>query len=222
MRTLLTAEVETPIGTLRCAVHEGRLRALEFAERWPLRLAWLERRIEPMIARLDPDPAGVVARIREYFAGRLDALSDVPTELLGTPFQIRVWEALRKIAPGRTLSYGELARAVRRPDAARAVGAANGANPIAIVVPCHRVVGADGGLTGYAGGLERKRWLLAHEARHAGKSAGRWDRAGASTVHPVESSPSPVRTQPTIASAAAMAPSESSSYSTDGTKSSSP
>ncbi len=82
----------------------------------------------------------------------------------GTAFQRRVWGALREIPPGRTRSYGQLAAAAGRPRAARAAGAANGANPVSLVVPCHRVVGADGRLTGYGGGLERKRWLLAHEA----------------------------------------------------------
>jgi methylated-DNA-[protein]-cysteine S-methyltransferase len=142
MTTLDIAQVATPIGAIHCAVREGRLCALEFAERWPRRLAWLERRL---------------GRLADYLAGHLDALSGVALELIGTPFQHRVWEALREIPAGRTVSYGELARTVSGPDAARAVGAANGANPIAVVVPCHRVAGADGRLTGYAGGLERKR-----------------------------------------------------------------
>jgi methylated-DNA-[protein]-cysteine S-methyltransferase len=167
MTTLDIAQVATPIGAIHCAVREGRLCALEFAERWPRRLAWLERRLGRLATRLDPDPAGVVGRLADYFAGHLDALSGVALELIGTPFQQRVWDALREIPAGRTVSYGELARTVCGPDAARAVGAANGANPIAIVVPCHRVVGADGALTGYAGGLERKRWLLAHEGQRS-------------------------------------------------------
>jgi methylated-DNA-[protein]-cysteine S-methyltransferase len=165
MQTLEIAETATPIGTIRLAVADGRLCALEFAERWPCRLAWLKRRLGPVTTRPAADPAGMVARLADYFGGRLDALDDVPVEMIGTAFQRRVWNALRDVPAGRVVSYGTLARTVCGPAAARAVGAANGANPIAIVVPCHRVVGSDGALTGYAGGVERKRWLLAHEAQ---------------------------------------------------------
>jgi methylated-DNA-[protein]-cysteine S-methyltransferase len=167
MSTLEIGEVATPIGTVCCAVSNGRLCALEFVERWPRRVEWLRRQLGPRVVRSAADPAGVVGRLADYFHGRLDALGDVPVEMIGTDFQRRVWSALRDLPAGRTTSYGALAQALRRPDASRAVGAANGANPIALVVPCHRVVGADGALTGYAGGLERKRWLLAHEQRHA-------------------------------------------------------
>jgi methylated-DNA-[protein]-cysteine S-methyltransferase len=167
MTTLEIAEVATPIGAMHCAVREGRLCALEFAERWPRRLAWLQQRLGPLTTRSIPDPAGVAGRLADYFGGRLDALDDVALDLIGTPFQRRVWTALRDVPAGRTVSYGELAGTVCGPDAARAVGAANGANPIAIIVPCHRVVGAAGALTGYAGGLARKRWLLAHEAQRS-------------------------------------------------------
>ena len=99
-----------------------------------------------------------------YFAGELDAIDALPTAAGGTPFQRAVWSALRRIPAGRTMSYGALAAKIGRPKAVRAVGHANGANPIAIVVPCHRVIGADASLTGYGGGIERKRWLLAHES----------------------------------------------------------
>ncbi|HEX6958413.1 MAG TPA: methylated-DNA--[protein]-cysteine S-methyltransferase [Ferrovibrio sp.] len=101
-----------------------------------------------------------------YFAGDLAALADLACAAGGTEFQNRVWSALRRIAPGRTTHYGALAAKLQQPTAARAVGLANGANPIAIVIPCHRVIGADGSLTGYGGGIERKRWLLAHEQAH--------------------------------------------------------
>jgi methylated-DNA-[protein]-cysteine S-methyltransferase len=107
----------------------------------------------------------VVSRLGDYFAGDLDALADIPVNPGGTPFQRSVWSALRRVAPGQTVAYRDLARAIGAPAAVRAVGAANGANPIAIVIPCHRAIGADGSLTGYAGGLERKRWLLAHEGQ---------------------------------------------------------
>jgi methylated-DNA-[protein]-cysteine S-methyltransferase len=164
MTTLALAKAATPLGTMHCAVHAGRLCALEFGDRWPRRLRWLAERVGGMTTRAESDPAHVVSRLLRYFAGELDALDGVALELIGTPFQRRVWTALRAVPAGRTVSYGELARTVCGPAAARAVGAANGANPIAIAVPCHRVIGADGGLTGYAGGIERKRWLLAHEA----------------------------------------------------------
>jgi methylated-DNA-[protein]-cysteine S-methyltransferase len=113
------------------------------------------------------DRFGHVAALTRYFDGELTALDTIPVAFRGTPFQEQVWTALRTIAAGTTLSYGALARRIGRPTAVRAVGLANGSNPIGVVVPCHRVVGSDGSLTGYGGGLERKRWLLEHEARHA-------------------------------------------------------
>jgi methylated-DNA-[protein]-cysteine S-methyltransferase len=99
-----------------------------------------------------------------YFRGELRAIDGLRVETRGTPFQRAVWTALREIPCGTTVSYSDLARRIERPSAVRAVGLANGANPVAIVVPCHRVVGAGGALTGYGGGLSRKRWLLAHES----------------------------------------------------------
>jgi methylated-DNA-[protein]-cysteine S-methyltransferase len=106
------------------------------------------------------------AQLAEYFAGQRRAF-DLPLAPRGSGFQQIVWRALTQIAYAETASYGEIARTIGRPAASRAVGAANGRNPISIIVPCHRVVGADGTLTGYAGGLPAKRWLLAHEQRHA-------------------------------------------------------
>lgn len=104
-------------------------------------------------------------QLGEYFdGGRRDFT--IPLKLHGTAFQQRVWQVLKEIPYGATLSYGELAQRIDNPNASRAVGLANGRNPISIVVPCHRVIGADGSLTGYGGGLERKRWLLAHEGLH--------------------------------------------------------
>ena len=102
----------------------------------------------------------------EYFAGTRQAF-DVPLHPSGTPFQLEVWGALLAIPYGQTVSYADIARRIRRPRAVRAVGAANGANPLSIIVPCHRVIGSHGDLTGYGGGLPAKRWLLAHERRHA-------------------------------------------------------
>ena len=117
--------------------------------------------------RTGATPANVKDRIASYFAGALNALEKLPCATAGTEFQRLVWAALRKIPGGTTLSYGALAERLGKPGAARAVGLANGANPINIIVPCHRVIGAGGALTGYGGGLARKQFLLAHEGAWA-------------------------------------------------------
>jgi methylated-DNA-[protein]-cysteine S-methyltransferase len=112
------------------------------------------------------DPFGLSTRLAAYFAGDIHAIDDIPTATAGTPFQREVWRALRAIPAAETISYGQLAQRIGRPRAVRAVGLANGSNPIGVVVPCHRVIGANGSLTGYGGGLHRKEWLLAHERAH--------------------------------------------------------
>jgi methylated-DNA-[protein]-cysteine S-methyltransferase len=112
-----------------------------------------------------PPLAAALRQLTEYFAGTRREF-DLPLRLRGTEFQKRVWQELTEIPYGQTWSYGELAKRIDNPSASRAVGLANGRNPISILVPCHRVIGADGSLTGYGGGLERKRWLLAHEGLH--------------------------------------------------------
>lgn len=109
---------------------------------------------------------GVARQIDEYFSGKRLQF-DLPLHPSGTPFQLDVWNALLAIPYGETVSYADIAQRIRRPRAVRAVGAANGANPLAIIVPCHRVIGSNGDLTGYGGGLPIKRWLLAHERKHA-------------------------------------------------------
>jgi len=114
------------------------------------------------------DPAGAVTSLNDYFRGTIGALDDIPVELKGTAFQQQVWGALRRIPAGATSSYAGLAREIGSPSAVRAVGAANGANPVAVIVPCHRVIGSNGSLTGYGGGLDRKRWLLQHEGATGG------------------------------------------------------
>jgi methylated-DNA-[protein]-cysteine S-methyltransferase len=168
---LLLDHIETPVGVLALvADEEGRLRAVG----WTDRHARMERELGSasgpagVVMTRASNPGGFSAAMRAYFAGDLNAIRDLPVSLEGTPFQRAVWGALREIPAGETCSYGELARRIGRSTAVRAVGLANGANPIAIVVPCHRVIGADGTLTGYGGGMERKRWLLAHE-RCAGR-----------------------------------------------------
>ncbi|MDA1312887.1 MAG: methylated-DNA--[protein]-cysteine S-methyltransferase [Acidobacteria bacterium] len=112
-------------------------------------------------------PTAITKALEAYLAGDITAVDDIPVRADGTDFQRRVWAALRRIPAGTTTTYGQIAAQIGQPTAVRAVGLANGSNPIGIVVPCHRVVGANGTLTGYAGGLERKRWLLDHEQYRA-------------------------------------------------------
>ena len=107
--------------------------------------------------------------LADYFDGDIFIIDALEVAFAGSPFQLKVWNALRKIPGGTTTSYGALAKRIAAPSAVRAVGLANGQNPVGLIVPCHRVIGSDGSLTGYGGGLERKRWLLEHESRHAGQ-----------------------------------------------------
>lgn len=165
-------EFETPVGRVALlADAAGRLRAAGWTDGHSRmeRLLGLYAADPRHSVRRARNPGGLTAAITAYFEGELAALDGLPAEAAtGTPFQRLVWRTLRSIPLGATVSYGELARRIGNPSAVRAVGLANGSNPIAIVVPCHRVIGSDGSLTGYAGGLARKRWLLAHE-----KAAGR-------------------------------------------------
>jgi methylated-DNA-[protein]-cysteine S-methyltransferase len=153
---------ESPIGPLTAGERAGRVCLLHFGADGPGIDPLIERWYpgEPRARRHLPEVAGALHR---YFGGDLAALDAVPAELNGTPFQKTVWQALRRIPHGTTISYSELAKRIGQPASVRAVGSANGANPVAVIVPCHRVIGADGSLTGYGGGLDRKRWLLAHE-----------------------------------------------------------
>jgi len=160
--SLETATIDTPAGPFWLAALGGTLVGAGFADSAPRLLARLEARFGPLAPRATDDPAGAITALRRFLAGDLAALDALPVDLGGTPFQRDVWRALREIPAGSTITYSELARRVGRPRAVRAVGAANGANPVSVVVPCHRVVGKDG-LRGYAGGLARKEWLLAHE-----------------------------------------------------------
>jgi methylated-DNA-[protein]-cysteine S-methyltransferase len=165
---LLVDGIETPIGKLLIVADEGgRLRSAywtEYEERMREQLS-LHYGANGFSLRPAASPAGLRAAIRGYFDGDIKAIDTLPVATAGTAFQQEVWQALRHIPCGETISYGTLAQRIGRPAAVRAVGLANGANPISIVVPCHRVIGANGTLTGYGGGLERKRWLLAHEQR---------------------------------------------------------
>ena len=157
MTALAYAQIESPVGPLVLAADDRALRVLAFGT---------GRRARQIDPTWSPGAGGclgaAVDELSAYFAGRLRTFT-TPVEPEGTPFQRLVWEALRRIPYGDTISYGELARRIRKPDAVRAVGAANGANPIAIIVPCHRVIGANGSLTGFGGGLPVKKALLALE-----------------------------------------------------------
>jgi methylated-DNA-[protein]-cysteine S-methyltransferase len=154
--------VSSPVGPLTLAAREDRLIALRFGDERDAVVASLSREERGAIAE-SADPAGAVAALKAYFTGDLGALDRLAVDPRGTPFQQRVWGALRSVTAGRTAAYSDIASTIGLPMAIRAVGAANGANPIAIVVPCHRIIGRSGSLVGYGGGLERKRWLLEHE-----------------------------------------------------------
>ncbi|MEO5894772.1 MAG: methylated-DNA--[protein]-cysteine S-methyltransferase [Vicinamibacterales bacterium] len=157
------AVVQTPIGPLTLAARSGRICLLHFGDDERGARATVTKWYGSVAISSAPDPAGAATVLRDYFAGNLDALDVVEVEMNGTDFQRRVWTALRGVKAGTTVSYSQVAAAVGSPAAVRAVGAANGANPVAVVVPCHRIIGANGTLTGYGGGLERKQWLLRHE-----------------------------------------------------------
>jgi O-6-methylguanine DNA methyltransferase len=157
----------SPVGEmLLLSDADGALRALDFADYEPRLHALLRRHYGDFTAEPGSAPAAVIEALDRYFDGELDAIDALPTATGGTAFQRQVWTALRAIPAGATCSYGQLAAQLGRAGSSRAVGLANGANPVAIVVPCHRVIGANGGLTGYGGGLPRKQWLLDHERRH--------------------------------------------------------
>jgi methylated-DNA-[protein]-cysteine S-methyltransferase len=163
----------SPVSTLLIVTDEADvLRALYFGERDVELRRVLQSHYGTFTLSPGPIPDAIKRLLEAYFEGALDAIDTIPVATGGTPFQQQVWKALRSVPAGRTATYGHLAAIIGREGASRAVGAANGANPISIVVPCHRVVGASGALTGYGGGLENKRWLLAHEARHSPVLAG--------------------------------------------------
>ncbi len=163
--TLTLDRVATPVGELLLVTDgEGAVRALDFSD-FEARMLRLLRRhcgCDPVLVE-GRAPEAVRRAVEAYFSGQVRALDGVVVKTGGTPFQKAVWAALRAIPAGETRSYGQLAAAVGAPRAMRAAGLANGQNPVAVIVPCHRVIGANGTLTGYAGGIERKRWLLGHE-----------------------------------------------------------
>ncbi len=168
-QSFFVEQIPTPTGTMLLLTDaQERLRALDWDDHEPRLQRLLGRHYGAGATRLLPSPRTSDGRraIEAYFAGELSAIEALATQTGGTAFQREVWAALRAIPAGETTSYGKLASTIGRPKAVRAVGLANGANPIALVVPCHRVIGANASLTGYGGGIERKRWLLEHEGVH--------------------------------------------------------
>jgi methylated-DNA-[protein]-cysteine S-methyltransferase len=159
-----TEQFATPTGPMLLVTDaQDHVRALDWEDHTPRLLELLRRQYGTV--KLEPKAAISPARqaLEAYFDGKLTAILDVPVETAGTEFQREVWAALRTIPTGQTTSYGRLAAKLGRPKAMRAVGMANGSNSVSIIIPCHRVIGADQSLTGYGGGVERKRWLLRHE-----------------------------------------------------------
>ena len=163
---LQSAMLETPIGAMKLVSKDEKLVLLDFADN----TARIHKLLERRFANYTLEPAALSkfsSAVSAYFAGELSLIHKLPVDSGGTMFQQAVWNALKEIPAGITWSYLELARAIDNPAAVRAVGMTNGLNPISLALPCHRVIGANGSLTGYAGGLERKKWLLEHEARFA-------------------------------------------------------
>ncbi len=157
--------LDTPVGPLFIGGSEEGVHVIKFVdqrESEAVLVSEVEAAAGEPAQRGGPGSDEAVRQLEEYFAGSRTEF-DLPLAPRGTPFQLKVWMALRSIPPGETTSYGAIAEEIGKPSASRAVGAANGKNPISIVVPCHRVIGANGTLTGYGGGLERKAWLLDHE-----------------------------------------------------------
>lgn len=156
--------LDTPIGiALLVTNHGGALCALDWIDYEERLLTLLRRYYGTVELTENSAPSEIRSALSRYFDGDLDQLDGITCHIPGTPFQNRIWTALRKIPAGSTLSYGTLAAQLGVPNAMRAVGHANGANPLSVVVPCHRLIGANGSLTGYGGGIARKRWLLEHE-----------------------------------------------------------
>ncbi len=160
---LVLEEISSPLGPILLASHAAGVCALDFADCRERMEALLGARFGTVEFEPARTPSEAARRVESYLAGQLDAFDGVALDTQGTPFQESVWAALRTIPAGATRSYGEIAQALGRPTASRAVGAANGRNPVALAVPCHRVIGANSSLAGYAGGIARKRWLLEHE-----------------------------------------------------------
>jgi methylated-DNA-[protein]-cysteine S-methyltransferase len=163
MHCFLTDRVETPIGDMILVAKDGALLMLEFRDSEDRVTREMRARFGEVELQEASNPFGLSDIIRDYFAGNLHAIDNLITDGGGTQFEQQVWKELRKIPVGSTVSYGEIAKKLGDINLSRAVGIANARNPVAVVVPCHRVIGSDGTMTGYGGGLHRKEWLLRHE-----------------------------------------------------------
>ena len=159
----LTDRIETPIGDMILVARDGVLLLLEFEDAMPRIERQMKARFTDFEMQLSKNPFGLTDIMRDYFGGNIYAIDNILTDGGGTAFEKQVWSELRKIPTGTTVSYGHIARKLGDINLSRAVGTANGRNPISIVVPCYRVIGADGSMTGYGGGIARKEWLLRHE-----------------------------------------------------------
>ena len=163
---LKLTEVDSPVGRIVLVEGENGVCALEFdahRERLEKTLGFLRKRFGEVTVQRQTSPTQAAARVGRYLDGKLDALDAIRVDSGGTPFQQKVWTALRTIPPGETRTYAQIAAAIGRPSAVRAVARANATNPVSIIVPCHRVIRTGGGMGGYGGGVERKKWLLRHE-----------------------------------------------------------
>lgn len=153
--------IDTPLGTMYLAIRNGALREAGFVETWARPV--LSPEADEAAEELSSKAQFVRDAVAGYFDGDVEAIEDIEIDPDGTEFQRAVWQAIREVPAGRTVSYQDIARAVGKPSAYRAVGTATGRNPVGIAVPCHRIVRSDGGLGGYGGGLHRKEWFLEHE-----------------------------------------------------------
>ena len=156
--------LETPLGTMYLAIADGALREAGFVETWARPVQ--EPEDGEGDSGLSAEAQGVRDAVAAYFEGDVEAIEEIEIDPQGTEFQVAVWRAIREVPAGKTVSYQDIARAVGKPSAYRAVGTATGRNPVGIAVPCHRIVRSDGGLGGYGGGLDRKEWFLEHERKH--------------------------------------------------------
>ncbi len=163
MHCYLTNRIQTPIGDMILVARDGVLLLLEFEDATGRVEREMKLRFKNHELQQTENPFGLSQIMRDYFSGSISAINNILTDGGGTAFEKQVWAELRKIPTGSTVSYGAIARKLGDINMSRAVGTANGRNPIAIVVPCHRVIGADGSMTGYGGGIARKEWLLRHE-----------------------------------------------------------
>lgn len=163
MKELTVDRINSAIGEIVVVTDEVKLCALDFDNYEVRMMSLLQKRFGQVQLKPARNPLGISDRIQAYLAGEYHSLIDIPVSTGGTAFQQQVWFALRAIPVGTVLTYGQLAEQLGKPTASRAVGMTNSLNPVSIVLPCHRVIGANSKLTGYAGGLERKHWLLKHE-----------------------------------------------------------